>query len=45
MTAAENGSEVGAFAGRQNTIRRLNLSAKLQEFLPVGLTTVVVAES
>ena len=23
MTAAENGSEVGAFAGRQNTIRRL----------------------
>jgi len=45
MTAAENGSEVGAFAGRQNTIRRLNLSAKLQEFLPVGLTTVVIAES
>jgi hypothetical protein len=45
LTAAENGSEVGAFASRQNTIRRMNLKAKLQEFMPVGLTAVVVAES
>jgi hypothetical protein len=45
LTAGETGSEVGAFAGRQNTTRRLNLQAKLREFMPVGLTAVVVAES
>lgn len=45
LTAAENGSEVGAFAGSQNTIRLLNLKAKLQEFMPVGLNAVIVGES
>jgi hypothetical protein len=45
LTASENGSEIGAFASSQNTIRRLNLKTKLQEFMPVGLTVVAVGES
>jgi hypothetical protein len=45
LTAAEGGAEVGAFAGSQNTIRLHNLRIKLQEFMPVGLSAVVVAET
>lgn len=45
LTAGEDGGEVGAFAGRKNTIRMSNLRAKFQEFMPVGLTAVVLAES
>jgi hypothetical protein len=45
LRASENGAEVGAFAGAQNTIRLRNLMTKLQEFMPVGLSAVVVAET
>jgi hypothetical protein len=45
LTAGEDGAEAGVFAGRMNTIRLSNLRAKFQEFMPVGLTAVVVAES
>jgi len=45
LTAGESGAEVGAFAARLNTIRLLNLRMKLREFMPVGLSGVVVAET
>ena len=45
LTASESGAEVGVFASRLNTIRLRNLQSKLQEFMPVGLTAVVIAET
>ena len=45
LTASESRAEVGAFAGAQNTIRLRALQAKLQEFMPVGLSAVIIAES
>jgi hypothetical protein len=45
FAASESGSEVGAFASRLNTIRSSNLTVKLQEFMPVGLTPVIIAET
>jgi len=42
FVASEAGSEVGAFASRLNTIRLSNLKVKLQEFMPVGLTPVII---
>jgi hypothetical protein len=45
LTASEAGAEVGAFSGTLNTIRLNNLRTKLGEFMPVGLTAVVVAET
>ncbi len=45
LSASESGAEVGAFAAGQNTIRLANLRAKLQEFMPVGLSAVVIAET
>jgi hypothetical protein len=45
LTAGESGAEVGAFAARLNTIRLSNLRTKLREFMPVGLSAVVVAET
>ena len=45
LTASEEQSEVGAFAGTQNTIRLRNLLIKLQEFMPVSLSAVIVAET
>ena len=44
LTASEATGEIGAFAGAQNTIRLRNLLIKLQEFMPVGLSAVIVAE-
>src|SRR5262249_7889532 len=44
LSASESGAEVGAFAGTLNPLRLANLSTKLQEFLPVGLSAVVIAE-
>lgn len=41
----ETQGEVGAFAGTQNPIRLSNLKSKLQEFLPVGLSAVIIAET
>lgn len=45
LTAGEDQGEIGVFAGTQNTIRLRNLQIKLQEFMPVGLSPVIVAES
>ena len=45
LKASENGAEVGAFASTQNTIRLRNLTTKLQEFMPVGLSPVIIAEN
>jgi hypothetical protein len=45
LTASEAGAEVGAFSGTLNTIRSNNLRTKLGEFMPVGLSAVVVAEN
>ncbi len=45
LRASESGAEVGAFASTLNTIRLGNLRTKLQEFMPVGLSAVIVAET
>jgi hypothetical protein len=45
LSASEQSSEIGAFTGAMNPIRLANLRTKLQEFMPVGLTPVIVAES
>jgi hypothetical protein len=45
LVASEAGAEVGAFAGVLNTIRLANLNAKLQEFMPVGLSAVIIGET
>jgi hypothetical protein len=45
LTASENGAEVGAFAGLLNQIRLNNLNLKVREFLPIGLETLVIAET
>jgi hypothetical protein len=45
LTASESAAEVGAFASRFNAIRLSNLAVKLQEFMPVGLTPVIIAET
>jgi hypothetical protein len=45
LTASEAGAEVGAFAAALNTIRLSNLRTKLEEFMPVGLSAVIVAET
>jgi len=45
LSGSESGAEVGAFAGAQNSIRLSNLKLKLQEFMPVGLSALVLAES
>jgi hypothetical protein len=44
-TASEAGAEVGAFAGRLDAIRLANLETKLREFLPIGLSALVIAET
>jgi hypothetical protein len=45
LSASEQESEIGAFAGALNPIRLANLRTKLQEFMPVGLVAVIVAET
>jgi hypothetical protein len=45
LTAGEDQGEVGAFAGAQNTLRLRNLNIKLQEFMPMGLSAVIIAEN
>ncbi len=44
-TASEAGSEIGAFASGRATIRLENLQLKLNEFLPVGLSALALAET
>ena len=45
LSGSESGAEMGAFAGAQNTIRLNNLNLKLQEFMPVGLSALVLADT
>jgi hypothetical protein len=45
LTASELGAEAGAFASSLNAIRLNNLTTKLQEFMPVGLSAVIIAET
>ncbi|HVN06242.1 MAG TPA: hypothetical protein VMT86_17590 [Bryobacteraceae bacterium] len=45
LSASEQASEIGAFTGAFNPIRLQNLRTKLQEFMPVGLVPVIIAES
>jgi hypothetical protein len=45
LTASEARAEVGAFAGVLNPIRLNNLGIKLQEFMPVSLSAVIIAET
>jgi hypothetical protein len=45
LTASEERAEVGAFASALNPIRLGNLQIKLQEFMPVGLSAVIVSET
>jgi len=45
LSGSEQHSEIGAFAGALNTIRLANLRAKLQEFAPVGLESVIIADT
>lgn len=40
---AESGSEMGAFHCEQNAIRRKALSVKLEEYMPIGLSPVIIA--
>lgn len=43
--ASERRSEVGAFTGRLDTLRRRGLDIKTREFLPVGLSALTLAET
>jgi hypothetical protein len=45
LTASEGRAEVGAFASALNAVRLDNLRIKLQEFMPVGLTPILIAET
>jgi hypothetical protein len=45
FTASDAGAEIGAFASQLNPIRLQNLRQKLQEFMPVGLTPIIIAEN
>jgi hypothetical protein len=45
LTASESGSEVGAFAAALNTIRVQNVRVKLREFMPAGLSAVLIGET
>ena len=45
LSGSEQRSEIGAFAGSLNTVRLRNLRAKLNEFMPVGLEPVIIAET
>jgi hypothetical protein len=44
-TASESGAEVGAFASRLMQRRLDNLRRKLEEFMPLGLEPLVIAET
>jgi hypothetical protein len=45
LSASEQHSEIGAFAGSLNTVRLGNLRTKLKEFIPVSLQPVIIAET
>ncbi len=39
---AQDGSEMGAFAGEKNPIKERSLRLKYQEYMPLGLTPVII---
>jgi len=39
---AKDGSEMGAFAGQGNPIKERSLLIKYQEYMPLGLTPVII---
>jgi hypothetical protein len=41
-SGAQNGSEMGAFAREQNPVKERGLRIKLNEFMPVGMTPVLI---
>ncbi|KMY66927.1 hypothetical protein AAU61_13220 [Desulfocarbo indianensis] len=45
LTGAENGSEMGAFALEKNPIKERGLLIKLREYMPIGLTPVLIYQS
>ena len=45
LAASEAKAEVGAFASALNAVRTNNLQLKLIEFSPLGLTSVLIAET
>ncbi|HEX3151313.1 MAG TPA: hypothetical protein VHR66_24760 [Gemmataceae bacterium] len=45
LAASENHGEIGAFAHAQNVQRLANLKTKLQEFMPVGLSALILSET
>jgi hypothetical protein len=45
LTASEARAEVGVFASTLNPIRLSNLQIKLQEFMPVSLSAVIIADT
>ncbi|MEK6675539.1 MAG: hypothetical protein AABZ47_07785 [Planctomycetota bacterium] len=42
LAGAQDGSEIGAFAREKNPIKERGLRTKLNEFMPVGLTPVLI---
>ena len=42
LAGAQDGSEMGAFARERNAIKERGLQIKLREFMPVGLTPVLI---
>jgi hypothetical protein len=45
LSASQQRSEIGAFTGALNPVRLNNLRIKLEEFMPVGLNPVIIAET
>ena len=45
LSASESRAEVGAFASTLAVIRLTNLGLKLREFMPVGLSAAVIAQT
>lgn len=45
LTGAESGSEMGAFALEKNPIKERGLLIKLREYMPIGLTPVLIYQS
>ena len=45
LRGAENGSEIGAFSGLLNPIKRDGLRAKVDEYMPFGLIPLFIQET
>jgi hypothetical protein len=42
LAGAQNGSEMGAFAGEKNAIKERSLRVKYEEYMPLGLAPVII---